>query len=67
MSGPKKKTFPDDDVELKAFILFLYKYYIRLKWAVEKIRYRHKDFDPHDDEILEPIYDQFLEAERRRE
>jgi hypothetical protein len=62
MSGPgKSKT----DIEIKAFILFLYRYYIRLKWVIEKIRYRHQEFDPYDDETIKPLYKKFLEDRRR--
>ena len=57
----------DNYSQRKAFTLFLYKYFIRLKWAVEKIRFRSGELDPEDEDILEPIYEHFLESERRRE
>lgn len=68
MSGPgKSNVLPENDLELKAFIFYLYRFYIRLKWVVDKIRYQKIDIDLYDEEILKFLYKNFLEAERRRE
>jgi hypothetical protein len=54
-------------LENKRFTNYLFRYYISLRNAIIKIKDNVSELDTDEYEVLEPIYDKFLEAENRRD
>lgn len=69
MDGPSKdKISFKDDQELRLFIYFSFRKFIRLKWIIEKMLYTQSSMDPDDiDYIWEVLYQDFRKAEKLRE
>ena len=59
-----EKELQDESV---AFIIFLYRHYVKIKNIVDKIRLRKDIIDADDCDTIEPLHKEFLEERRKND